>query len=368
MRAFLCVSEPPCEAILALPPDIHMKFRLLDWIACPACGERLDVSVTRAEDRPTWEGVWEPGENVAGREGAKVTEILEGRLRCRGCASVYAITEGVPRLLPDAALEGPSTGHRWTKFDQAVPAYEALLRELVAPWGPDEFLGKLVLDAGCGFGRHAFFATRWGAEVVALDSSAEAVASAAHNLAGLPRAHVVQGDVDRPPFRPQAFDVALAFGLLHHVADARATFRTLDGLVASGGRLLTWTCGPRQGLLRIATGALRGATAEMAPDQLYRFCQGLALALRAGSHTPYKVLGAVPVVGGLATHLPVHDHAQWPFDVVVADLYDRLRVPLTGTFTGEAVENWFAEAGYADIDVRRRVRNTETFVGRGTKR
>ncbi|MFZ9888859.1 MAG: methyltransferase domain-containing protein, partial [Myxococcota bacterium] len=35
-----------------------------------------------------------------------------------------------------------------------------------------------MLDAGCGFGRHAFYAARWGAEVLAIDSSAEAVASA----------------------------------------------------------------------------------------------------------------------------------------------------------------------------------------------
>ncbi len=64
-----------------------MKFRLLDWIACPTCGERLDVSVTRSEERPTWEGAWGPDEVVAGRTGAAVTEIVEGRLRCRGCAA-----------------------------------------------------------------------------------------------------------------------------------------------------------------------------------------------------------------------------------------------------------------------------------------
>jgi hypothetical protein len=74
------------------------------------------------------------------------------------------------------------------------------------------------------------------------------------------------------------------------------------------------------------------------------------------------------VARSLVTHLPVHDHSQWPFDVVVADIYDRLRVPLTGTYTGEELEKWYAEAGYADIEVTRRVRNTEGFVGRGVKR
>jgi hypothetical protein len=94
----------------------------------------------------------------------------------------------------------------------------------------------------------------------------------------------------------------------------------------------------------------------------------LAAVLRVVSHTPHRALRHVPIAGTVVTHLPVHDHSRWPFDVVVADIYDRLRVPLTATFTGEEVEKWYAEAGYADIEVTRRVRNTEGFVGRGAKR
>ena len=44
----------------------------------------------------------------------------------------------------------------------------------------DDFAGKLVLDAGCGFGRHAFYAAKFGAEVLAMDLS-EAVEAAYEN-------------------------------------------------------------------------------------------------------------------------------------------------------------------------------------------
>ena len=44
--------------------------------------------------------------------------------------------------------------------------------------------GDLVLDLGCGFGRHAFEAARRGASVVALDAGPEEVAQ-------------VRGDVGR---------------------------------------------------------------------------------------------------------------------------------------------------------------------------
>jgi SAM-dependent methyltransferase len=340
-----------------------MRLRLLDWIACPACGDDLRLDIARSERITPWTAT----PRVPSLHDDEV-RVHEGTLTCAGCGATYPVTAGVPRLLVNPADAGPATGHRWTRFDTAVPAYEEHLRELVAPLGPDDLLGKRVLDAGCGFGRHAFYAARWGAEVVAVDSSTEAVASAAENLAGHDHAHLVQGDLARPPFKPASFDVAMCFGVLHHVTDPRAVFRALDALLVHGGRLLTSVHGPRQGLVRIATGALRGATAELSPEQLHRVCQAVAGVLRVVSHTPHRALRHVPVAGDIVTHLPVHDHSRWPFDIVVADIYDRLRVPLTGTYTGEALEKWYAEAGYADIEVTRRVRNTEGFVGRGVKR
>lgn len=346
-----------------------MKIRLLDWLACPTCGEgSLDLSIGRSEERPAYTAHWEPGEEVPGRGPGTVTEVIEGRLRCRDCGASFPIVDGVPRLLPAGVPEGPATGHSWTEFEGAVPEFEANFLDLLRPLKPDDFTGKLVLDAGCGFGRHAFFAARYGAEVIALDSSPDAIASATRNLEGNMRAHVVQGDVDRPPFKKGVFDLVYCLGVLHHVPDAHASFKSLHELVKPNGRLATWVYGPRQGMIRIATGALRGASAQMTPDQLHRFSQVVAGGLRVFSHTPHRFLGKVPVVGGIVNHLPVHDHSRWPFDVVVADVYDRLRVPVTGYFTGEQMETWYADAGYADIQVTRRVANTESFRGLGVRR
>jgi SAM-dependent methyltransferase len=345
-----------------------MKRRLLDWLACPACGEGdLNLSVSRSEKRKVYAGHWEADEVVPGLEGGAIEEIIEGSLRCRGCGANYAVTEGIPRMLAGSA-EGPSTGHRWTQFAEAVPEFEKNFLDIASPLTPSEFTGRLVLDAGCGFGRHALFATRYGAEVVAIDSSAEAVASCVANLGDAVRGHVVQGDVDRPPFKRGLFDLVFSYGVLHHVRNAQATFATLGELVRPGGRLSIWVYGPRQGLTRIATGALRGAASAMTPEQLHRVSQGIASGLRVFSHTPYRFLSPVPPFGWLLSHLPVHDHHRWPFDVVVADVYDRLRVPVTGYFRGEEIERWYAEAGYADIKVSRRVANTESFRGLGTRR
>ncbi len=346
-----------------------MKRRLLDWLACPACGEApLDLVVKRAEAVPVYAGHWEPGEVVPGLRDGTIEEILEGALGCPGCHATYPITDGIPRMLPEGSAAGVATGHKWTQFQRAVPEFEKNFLDIAAPLTPTDFTGRLVLDAGCGFGRHALFAARYGAEVVAIDNSAEAVASCRDNVDGAMRAHVVQGDVERPPFRRGLFDLVFSYGVLHHVREARPAFRILGELVAPGGRLSIWVYGPRQGITRVATGALRGAAAAMTADQLHHFSRAVASGLRAFSHTPYRFLSPVPPFGWLLSHLPVHDHHRWPFDVVVADIYDRLRVPVTGYYTGEQIEGWYAEEGYADIRVSRRVANTESFRGLGTRR
>ncbi len=346
-----------------------MKLRLLDWLACPACGgDNLLIDIVRGEDRPAFSGHWEPDESVPGAGRRTLTEVRTGTLRCRQCQSSYPVVDGVPRMLPPETDAGPASGHRWTEFGRSVPEFEENFNDLAAPLKPTDWAGKLVLDAGAGFGRHAYFAARYGAEVVALDSSADAVASASRNLGDLVRAHVVQGDVRRPPLKKRLFDIVYSFGVLHHVEAPHSTWLALDELVRPGGRLSTWTYGPRQGLVKIANGALRGATREMSSEQLHRSSQVIAAGLRMFSHTPTRILGGLPGFSSVVTHLPVHDHHRWPFEVVVADVYDRLRVPVTATFPGEELERWYAEAGYADIYVSRRVRNTESFRATGVKR
>jgi len=114
-----------------------MKRRLLDWLACPVC--RGALALTRA--------VPDAG------------DILEGELRCGACGARYPIARGIPRLLPpELAVEAIATaerfGYEWTRFAEIRPEYEAQLLGWTAPVGPDAFVGRRVLDAGCGKGRH----------------------------------------------------------------------------------------------------------------------------------------------------------------------------------------------------------------------
>lgn len=295
-------------------------------------------------------------------------EVIEGRIVCGGCAAQWPITDSIPRLMPEGSTQGPATAHRWTTFDKGRPEWEENFLDLAQPLTPPDFLGKTVLDVGCGYGRHAWFAARYGAEVLAIDSSPDAVASCLANTRQSSRVHVIQADVHHLPVRDSSMDLTWSFGLLHHLEDPTSAFTALGSTVQSGGRLAVWVYGPRQGVTLHASNALRGATSSMTPEQLYRLSRNIARGLRLFSHTPYRWFEAVPVAGGIVRHLPVHEHHQWPFDVVVADIWDRLRIPVRHWFPRERLEVMFTNAGYADVVVSRRVRNSETFRASGTRR
>lgn len=53
---------------------------------------------------------------------------------------------------------------------------------------------------------------------------------------------------------------------------------------------------------------------------------------------------------------------------MVADIYDRLRIPVVNTFTREELEARYMHLGFLDIQTSRRVRNNESFRATGLKR
>jgi SAM-dependent methyltransferase len=104
--------------------------------------------------------------------------------------------------------------------------------------------GDLVLDAGAGFGRHAFALARAGADVVALDyADGEVQATRATfvgmidtgEIAAARSVGVLRGDATRLPFADAAFDHVITSEVLEHIPDDVAAIAELHRVLKPGG-------------------------------------------------------------------------------------------------------------------------------------
>jgi SAM-dependent methyltransferase len=106
--------------------------------------------------------------------------------------------------------------------------------------------GDVLLDLGCGFGRHAFEAAKRGASVVALDAGAEEVAQVRATFGAMIEvgeltaehpATAVQGDALSLPFPEGTFDRVIASEVLEHIPDDIAAMRELSRVLRPGGSM-----------------------------------------------------------------------------------------------------------------------------------
>src|SRR5208282_55925 len=110
-------------------------------------------------------------------------EQQENECRCSACGKEFPSVRGVLRFV-DAHNYANSFGYQWQEFSrtQLLPDFAELNFCKKTGLRVEDLKGKLVLDVGCGMGRFAEVATRWGARVVGVDLSAAAEV-AARNLA-----------------------------------------------------------------------------------------------------------------------------------------------------------------------------------------
>jgi SAM-dependent methyltransferase/uncharacterized protein YbaR (Trm112 family) len=315
-----------------------MTPRLLELLCCPEC--RGELTLVQASGT-------EPG--------------IEGLLHCR-CGATYRLRGGIPRLLSmDHGIPAGisprrfsgaqkktqrSFGKQWRYFSRMTEPFRADLFRYLGSVEGQFFKGKLGLDVGCGFGRHAYYAHQLGAEMVAVDFS-QAIESASRNLRDCQNVHVVQANLYRLPFRPGTFDFIYSLGVLHHLPDPEAGFRALVPLLKPGGVIMIWVYSSTRRGINQALELVRRVTTRL-PSPAVRVISLAAGAVDYGGFVlPYKLLSASPGIGRWIDRVAwerLKLYGRYPFDVTWADWFDRLAAPYRAYYDAPTLQRWLADA------------------------
>lgn len=286
-------------------------------------------------------------------------------LTCTGCELTYPIIDGIPRmLLPSMrnALTGAagankseateaetarSFGYEWHRFPEMYEEWEQHFLNYMQPHGPDFFRGKRVLDAGCGNGRFAYYAARYGAEVWAIDLGS-AVEVTRRNTQS-ENVHVVQADLHHPPFAFESFDFIYSIGVLHHLPDPEAAFQHLLKFLKPDGEVqiyLYWKPEQRpvKAAMLSAVTAVRKVTTRLPHSLVYLLAYPSALVAFMFFVGPYRLLRRVSGLSRIAEEIPLKQYADLPFRVCVNDQLDRFSAPIENRYTRADVQNWLAHA------------------------
>lgn len=323
-----------------------MKERLLQWLACPDCDASLSL------------------ENVEHRDPDG--EVLDATLRCTQCHRTYPVLRGVPRMIPSGiehlSLEvAASFGWEWNEFDELRPHYHEQFLDWIKPLRPADFAGRLVLEGGCGKGRHSSLVAGYGArEVFAIDLGS-AVEAAFKNTRHLHAVHVIQGDITRPPLRRCA-DLAFSVGVLHHLPDPERGFRALASKVRDGGRVAVWVYGleGNEWIVDYFDPLRRAVTSQLPRRLLYEASRPLGWLLAGAAKGVYKPLSTR--APSLQRALFYRDYltyiARFPVREIHSIVFDHLVTPVAHYLSHDEVASWFRDARFQSVEVAQHNRNS----------
>jgi SAM-dependent methyltransferase len=281
---------------------------------------------------------------------ASLIEEAGGYL-CSACKQKFPEKNGVIRFV-DAENYAGSFGFQWrryhrTQFDDGQSAESERDFRRKTGFTPDELDGKLVLDVGCGMGRFADVATRWGATVIGIDLSVAAEV-AAQNLVGRDFA-ALQADVFALPFSAESFDCIYSIGVLHHTPDCEAAVKALPQYLKPGGTLAVWLYSSYSPWYRFSD-LYRKATHRMPPQMLHGILRVAVPAVNGIDAALRMLPGIGRPLSGLVRHVfPVNrnPNRQWR----VLDTFDWYSPKYQSKHTYEQVFRWFESCQLEDLHV-----------------
>lgn len=256
---------------------------------------------------------------------------------------------------PDVAA---GFGHEWSTFRQSETEFSPADREAIFqsyfdifPWNelPPDPVG---IDVGCGSGRWSVMVAPKVGHLHLLDASADALAVARQNLAGVANVSFHLASVGDIPVADNSLDFAFSLGVLHHVPDTMAAIRAIATKLKPGAPFLVYlyyALDNRPWWYRAIwqfSNIFRVIISHLPPTARLVISQIVAVVV----YWPLARLAAlVERVGFSPAAIPLESYRNRQFYVMRTDAYDRFCTRLEQRFTRRQIEEMLRSAGFDEI-------------------
>jgi SAM-dependent methyltransferase len=232
---------------------------------------------------------------------------------------------------------------------------------------PDFFEGKIVLEGGCGKGRHTKLAAEWGAkEVIGIDLG-DGVESAFALTRHTPNVHIVQCDIFRLPFK-RVFDYAFSVGVLHHTPDPKKAFLSLAAKVTKGGHISAWVYGAENNewITKYVDPVRQGFTSKISQPVLYQLSKLPTLSLFLTTKLVYRPanIAAKPIASKLFYNDYLNHIGTFGWREQHNIVFDHLVAPTAFYISKDDFEGWWKAIKADDVDIIWHNRNSWCGFGR----
>lgn len=311
----------------------------MDLLACPTCGgDILLAYASKYEDK----------------------EIIDAVLSCQKCTREYKVVRGVPRFADlekieeDKAETAENFGWQWTHFTQEDPKYNEQFLGWLQPVKPEFFEGKVVLEGGCGKGRHTKLAALWGAkDVVGIDLG-DGVESAFALTRSMPNAHIVQCDIFNLPLKKK-FDYAFSVGVLHHTPDPKKAFLSLASKVQKNGHISAWVYGAENNewISKYVNPIRTGFTSKISQPMLLQLSKFPTLGLFLTTKLIYRPVNkaAKPIAKRLFYNEYLNHLGSFGWREQHNIVFDHLVAPTAFYISKKEFEEWWEEIDAKDVEI-----------------
>lgn len=314
-----------------------MRKILLQYLACPDC--KGDI------------------------EGDFEDELEQGELHCTECGRSFPVEQGVPTMLPSQANElalqvAAEFGEQWKRYAEEREEYEQQFLDWIQPVDREFFKGKLVLDGGCGKGRHLLANSNFSPKLVVGVDLGEAIYVAREATRHMEHVELVRGDLLCLPFKDGVFDYGYSVGVLHHLPDPQGGFDSVSSKIKPGGHISAWVYGyeNNEWIVRYVNPIRKHITNRM-PRALLKwlswFLAGILVTAIHGVYKPWCKL--FPQI-----RLFYQDYllyiSRFPHREIESIVYDQLNPEIAHYIKREAFEEWFV--GLEEVSVQWHNRNS----------